>query len=69
MKQEWRPDPEPIETDDTKAVGVGTIVWAIALVVLLIFRPAESWWIWTAATGVGFGLFGLWFVRRRAARS
>jgi cyanate permease len=69
VKQEWRPDPEPIRTNDTAAVGIGTIAWAVVLVGLLIFRPAESWWIWTCVTGVGFGLFGLWFVRRRASRS
>jgi hypothetical protein len=70
VEQEWHPDPEPIETNDTAAVGIGTAVWAIALIVLLIFRPApeQTWWIYTCATGVAFGLFGLWFVNRRASR-
>ncbi|MGI5273194.1 DUF2530 domain-containing protein [Nonomuraea sp. CA-218870] len=67
MTQQWRPDPEPIKTNDTATVAVGTALWAIALVTLLIFRPApeNSWWIWTCLTGVGFGLLGLWIVQRR----
>ncbi|MCK2213559.1 DUF2530 domain-containing protein [Actinomadura sp. ATCC 31491] len=66
MKQQWHPDPEPIKTNDVAAVGVGTAVWAVALVVLLIFRPApgNEWWIWTCVTGIGFGFFGMWLVRR-----
>jgi hypothetical protein len=38
----------------------------VALVVLLIVRdrlPSGShWWIWTCATGLGLGLFGLVYV-------
>ncbi|GAA3114616.1 MULTISPECIES: DUF2530 domain-containing protein [Nonomuraea] len=66
MDKQWHPDPPPIKTNDTAAVGVGTGLWALALVVLLIFRPApeNAWWIWTCVTGVVFGLFGIWFVRR-----
>ncbi|MFD1536795.1 DUF2530 domain-containing protein [Nonomuraea guangzhouensis] len=71
MKQEWRPDPEPIETNDIATVAAGTVAWAIALVALLIFRPAaeQSWWIWTCVAGVVLGLMGLWYVHRRASRS
>jgi Protein of unknown function (DUF2530) len=47
---------------------VGTAGWAVALVVLLIVRdrlPAdERWWIWTCVTGLGMGLFALWYVPR-----
>ncbi|MEV5896096.1 DUF2530 domain-containing protein [Nonomuraea fuscirosea] len=66
MKQQWHPDPEPIETNDTAAVAIGTAAWAVALVALLIFRPTpeNSWWIWTCVAGIGFGLLGLWYVRR-----
>jgi hypothetical protein len=46
----------------------GTVGWAVALVVLLIAGdalPADSrWWIWTCATGLGMGLFALWYVPR-----
>lgn len=66
MDKQWHPDPEPIKTNDTAAVAAGTALWAVALVVLLIFRPApeNTWLIWTCVTGVGFGFFGMWFVRR-----
>ncbi|MGW4795038.1 DUF2530 domain-containing protein [Nonomuraea sp. NPDC004297] len=66
MKQQWHPDPEPIKTNDTAAIAVGTGLWAVALVVLLIFPPSpgNSWWLWTCVTGVVFGFFGIWFVRR-----
>jgi hypothetical protein len=47
---------------------VGTAGWAVALVILLIVRdslPAdERWWIWTCVTGLGMGLFALWYVPR-----
>lgn len=56
--------------------AVGTVAWAVALVVLLILReqiPAdERWWIWTCAAGLAMGLFGLWYVprlKRSRARS
>ncbi|WP_240197565.1 DUF2530 domain-containing protein [Nonomuraea lactucae] len=70
MKREWHPDPEPIETNDMAAVAVGTALWALALVVLLIFRPGPEnwWWTWTCVVGVALGLFGLWYVRRRRSR-
>lgn len=70
MKQEWHPDPEPIETNDTLTVAVGTGLWAVALVALLVVRPApeNSWWIWTCVAGVVLGLMGLAYVRRRESQ-
>ncbi|WP_211370707.1 DUF2530 domain-containing protein [Nonomuraea turkmeniaca] len=66
MKQQWHPDPEPIKTNDMATIAVGIALWAVALVVLLIFRPApeNEWWIWTCVTGIGFGFLGMWLVRR-----
>jgi uncharacterized membrane protein YbhN (UPF0104 family) len=70
VKQEWHPDPEPIETNDTATVAVGIGLWVLALVALLIFRPApeHSWWIWTCVAGVVLGLMGLAYVRRRESQ-
>jgi hypothetical protein len=67
--------PPPLEANDQLVTGVLTGGWAIALIVLLILRdslPAnERWWVWTCVTGLGMGLFGLWYVpalkHRRAA--
>jgi hypothetical protein len=60
--------PPPLEANDQLVTGSITIGWAIALIVLLSVRsslPAGSrWWIWTCATGLAMGLFGLWYVPR-----
>lgn len=60
--------PPPLEANDQLVTGVLTAGWAIALIVLLILRdslPAhERWWVWTCVTGLGMGLFGLWYVPR-----
>jgi hypothetical protein len=68
-EREARPaPPPPLEANDQVVTVVGTIGWAIALVVLLIVRgslPAgDRWWIWTCACGVTMGLFALWYVPR-----
>ncbi|GGM80510.1 hypothetical protein GCM10010106_28950 [Thermopolyspora flexuosa] len=71
MSQPKRPDLQPMKTNDTATFLVGTALWAIALVVLLIARPAvaEPWWVWTCVAGIGGGLFGLWYSRRYKARN
>lgn len=70
MKRPRRPDPEPLETDDVKAVAIGTALWALALVGMLPFygRLAEQgrgWWVWTCVAGVGLGLLGVQYCRHR----
>jgi formate hydrogenlyase subunit 3/multisubunit Na+/H+ antiporter MnhD subunit len=69
---ERRPDPVPAETDDRKAVLVGLGLWAIALVVVLVFGrqladAGDGWWLWTIAIGLVLGLVGLVYlsVKRR----
>lgn len=64
MSQPNRRNLEPLQTNDTATFLVGTALWAVALVILLILQPAERWWIWTCVAGVGGGLFGLWYVHR-----
>jgi hypothetical protein len=56
--------PPPLEANDVRATLVITAGWAIALIVLLIvgLPSGERWWIWTCLTGLGMGLFGLWYV-------
>lgn len=78
-----RPAPPPLEANDQLVTGVITAGWAIALIVVLIVAgsipAAHRWWIWTCATGLGVGIFGLCYVpvlkrsriraaQRRAAR-
>jgi len=63
-----RPSPPPLEANDQLVTAVITAAWGVALVVLLALwgqLPAgQRWWIWTCATGLVMGLFGLWFVPR-----
>jgi hypothetical protein len=65
-----------METNERLVTGVITIGWAIALVTIVLLRdqlaPSERWWIGTCATGLGMGLFGLWYVphlKRARARA
>ncbi|MGW0658216.1 hypothetical protein [Streptodolium elevatio] len=65
-----RPDPEPLEADDVKIVGIGTLVWFGLFLLCLPFRDTlerdgREWWPWCALAGAGLGLLGLWYVRRR----
>ena len=67
-----RPDPEPLETDDVRAVTVGTVAWGVLLVVLLVSYQrldddGRGSWVWIAAAGFGLGLVGVRHVRRRRA--
>jgi Protein of unknown function (DUF2530) len=60
--------PPPLEGNDQLVTRIITAGWAIALVVLLIFRgslrPDVRWWIWTCVAGLALGLFGLWYLPR-----
>jgi len=67
-----RPDPEPLEADDVVIVTVGTVLFAVALVVSLLFhgRLADGGnenWTWIFLAGTFLGLIGVRYVRRRRA--
>ena len=63
------PDPPPLETDDVKVVAVGTALWAVALVVLVVLALAgaevHAWWLWMCVTGIVLGLIGVRYASRR----
>ncbi len=69
MKQPQRPDPEPLETDDVKIVAGGTLLWLIALVVLVVAKLAgadvHGWWIAMCACGAVLGVGGVRYCQRR----
>jgi hypothetical protein len=70
---ERRPDPEPLRTDDRKAVLVGAAVWAVMLAATLAVRAdlvaqGRGWWVWTCVAGAGLGVAGLAFVHHREVR-
>jgi hypothetical protein len=61
---------KPMEVDLAKIVLVGTVLYAVAAVILLALHTSltndgHGRWPWIAVSGVGLGLFGLSYVRRR----
>jgi hypothetical protein len=66
MSKQRRPEPPLLQTKDVLVAVVGTVAWAIALVVLLVVGlPApDRWWLWVCAAGIGIGLFGVWYIPR-----
>jgi Protein of unknown function (DUF2530) len=59
---EHKPAPPPLQVDTARVVLVGTALWAVALVVLLLLGDrVDRVWTWTcvagiALAGVGFGI-------------
>ena len=51
-------------------VVTGIAMWAVAFVVLFVFRDrleddGLDWWLWVPVAGFGLGLIGLWYCKRR----
>ena len=64
------PAPKPVDVDGVRTVLIGTGLWGVALVVCLVRRDAlveagNEWWLWTCLAGVGLGLLGYSYARRR----
>lgn len=65
----------PLDVDGVRTVAVGTALWLVGFLGLLPFygtldEAGRTWWLWTCLAGVGLGLFGIDFCRRRTrARS
>jgi hypothetical protein len=59
-----RPAPPPLRVDTTRVVLIGTALWAVALVVLLILGDrVDRMWTWTCAAGIGLAVIGLGIMR------
>lgn len=63
----------PLHDDGVRAFALGTLLFAAALVVLLLFGndwQVSAWWTQVAATGVGIGAIGtaycVWRRNKRA---
>jgi hypothetical protein len=59
-----------LDVDGVAAVGVGTVLWAVALVLCLVLRgpltdAGRGWWTWVCLTGALLGAAGYVYVRRR----
>ena len=65
-----RPDPPPLETNDVTVVAVGTALWALGLLVLVVLEvtgaaEVRTWWMGMCGYGIALGLFGVRYCRRR----
>lgn len=69
-KQPRRPV-EAMRTNEVAVIAVGMALWAIALVVLVVFfrhdlqRHHATWWYWACLLGLALGLYGLRATLRR----
>jgi hypothetical protein len=67
------PQLEPLPYDGVRSVTVGTVVWFVALVIMVplagrLKDGGHLWWLATAAVGFGLGLVGIAMTSRRRAR-
>ncbi|GAA5155311.1 hypothetical protein GCM10023340_40260 [Nocardioides marinquilinus] len=63
-------DVEPLDVDGVRTVEVGTAAFLLGFLALLPFYgrlqdDGRTWWLWTCLAGVGLGLLGLEYCRRR----
>ena len=63
-------DVEPLDVDGVRTVQVGTALFFLGFVALLPFYgrlqdDGRTWWLWMCLSGVGLGLFGIEYCRRR----
>jgi len=64
---------KPIENNGIRAVTVGTALWITGVVCLFFARnwlksTGREDWLWIAIAGVGLGVLGQIYTRRRAAK-
>ena len=64
MPAPTRPAPPPLEIDTALVVVVGLVVWAVALVVLLVLGDrVDPVWTWTCVAAISLGVTGLGVMR------
>ncbi|MDQ3307350.1 MAG: DUF2530 domain-containing protein [Actinomycetota bacterium] len=61
---------QPLDVTGTRTIAVGALLWLVAAVALLPFYSTlddngRGWWVWTCVAGVGLGLIGVEYCRRR----
>ena len=66
-------DVAPLDVDGTRTVALGTGLWVVAFVVLLVLRQAGAGagldpWLWTCVAGVVLGAIGWTYCAARARR-
>jgi hypothetical protein len=64
-----RPSPPPLHVDTARVVLVGTALWAVALVVLLVLGDrVDREWTWTCVAAIALALLGLAIMRWQGQR-
>ena len=64
MNRLSRPAPPPLQVDTARVVLAGTVLWALALVVLLLLGDrVDRVWVWTCVAGIGLAVWGLALMR------
>lgn len=63
---------KPLDVSGIPTVIAGIVAWAVALVLVLIFRSDlkaddRGWWLWVTVAGLVLGVLGLVYCRRRWA--
>lgn len=63
----------PLDEDGVLATVLGTAAFAVASLVIFLFRkqllaPGDAWWLWVCPTGALLGVAGIFYCRRRSAR-
>jgi hypothetical protein len=59
-----RPAPPPLKVDTARVVLIGTALWAVALVVLLVLGDrVDRMWTWTCVVGIALAVIGLGIMR------
>ncbi len=61
---------EPLDVDGVRTVEVGTAIFFVGFLALLPFyerlrTDGHVWWLWSCLAGMGLGLLGLEYCRRR----
>ncbi len=56
--------PPPLHVDTARVVLAGTVVWSVALVVLLLLGDrVDRVWTWTCLAGIALAVIGLGVMR------
>ncbi len=53
--------PPPLQVDTVRVVLAGTVIWSVALVVLLLLGDrVDRMWTWTCVAAIALAALGLW---------
>lgn len=64
MPETRKQAPPPLQVNTTRVVLIGTALWALALVVLLLLGDrVDRVWTWTCVAAIGLAFLGLFVMR------